>query len=98
MPPFDARDLAFQLLIDCEEVLDFQAHVRLDIVHILDLFNARIVFGNRENLLIELIRVDHVQGAHWGTSIRQPVKLGWVTNATTSSGSPSSESVPGTKP
>src|ERR1017187_6477859 len=61
LPPFHLRALAFEFLVDGEEVLDFAQIVREHLVDGVDLVEARIVIGYGQNLLVRLVLVHHDQ-------------------------------------
>jgi len=62
-PSIDAGLLAFELLIDGEEMLDLTADVGEDLVHCVDLIVAGITSRYRQDLLVALFGIHHVQDA-----------------------------------
>src|SRR5580698_1028696 len=60
--PTQRRRLAtFQFLVNREEVLNFQTDVREDSVHGVDLVITGIPARDRQNLLIALVLVNHIE-------------------------------------
>ena len=64
LPPFHLRALAFEFLVDGEEVLDFAQIVREHLVDGVDLVEAGIVIGYGQNLLVRFVLVHHDQHPH----------------------------------
>jgi len=60
-PSSHFRAFSFQLFIDREEVLDLAKVVRKNLVHGVNLIEARVAIGYREDFLVGLILVHHVQ-------------------------------------
>jgi hypothetical protein len=58
---FDA--LAFEVLVDGEEVGDLAEHVGVDLGEVPNVLVARVVFADAENLLVAEALVEHLQNA-----------------------------------
>ena len=62
-PPIHLRFLAFQFLVNTEEVLNLSPHVRKDLIHCMDLIIARVASRHGHDLLIGLVDESDVLAA-----------------------------------
>jgi hypothetical protein len=62
-PALDFDALAFEVLIDGEEVGDLAEHVGVDFGEVPDVLVARVVFADAEDLLVSEALVEHLQNA-----------------------------------
>jgi hypothetical protein len=62
-PALDFDALAFEILVDGEEVGDLAEHVGVDLGEVPDVFVARVVFAYAEDLLVAEALVEHLQHA-----------------------------------
>jgi len=98
-PPSECgRRAAFQLFINREEMLDFVPDVREDLIDIADLVVAGIAVGYGQDFLIVFLAIDHLQHADRRDFDQASRKTRFFNQCITSSGSPSSDMVPGMNP
>jgi hypothetical protein len=62
-PALDFDALAFEVLVDGEEVGDLAEHVGVDLGEVPDVLVARIVFADAEDLLVAEALVEHLENA-----------------------------------
>jgi hypothetical protein len=62
-PAFDFDTLAFEVLVDGEEVSDLLEHVGVDLGEVPDVFVAGVVLADAEDLLIAEALVEHLEDA-----------------------------------
>src|SRR3982074_3497529 len=62
-PALDLDTLAFEVLVDGEEVGDLPEHVGIDLGEVPDVFVARVVFADAEDLLVTEALVEHFENA-----------------------------------
>ena len=90
--------LVLQFFVGGIEMLYFFDGVFVDVSEIAHLFPARVRHGNRNDFVISISRINHAHERNWPRTHQNPGASGNVVSRITSSASPSSQSVCGTKP